>query len=170
MGKDPKRGFSYSWVPNHIQDANGAVSPRPFLKCFVFAAAQLCEHSSELEKLSGDNLISPSRLQGALAEVSKDRVKELIEDEYKWLETLTRKLNGKSMLMERSELLKYLSPDGWPKDERDTLPGTTPDELLDALENLGIFIETEDERINTPELYLHGFGLKRRGGIKRPRR
>lgn len=170
MGKDPKRGFSYSWVPNHIQDANGEVSPRPFLKCFVFAAAQLCEHSSELEKLSGDNLISPSRLQGALAEVSKDRVKELIEDEYKWLETLTQKLNGKSMLMERSELLKYLSPDGWPKDERDTLPGTTPDELLDALENLGIFIETEDERINTPELYLHGFGLKRRGGIKRPRR
>lgn len=170
MGKNPKRGISYSWVPNHIQDANGEVSPRPFLKCFVFAAAELCEHIGEIEKLEDDKLLFPPRLQGALAEVSRDRVRELIEDEYGWLEILTQKLNGKSMLMERSEFLKYLSPENWPVNERETLPGTTPNELLEALENLGIFFETEDERINTPEIYLHGFGLKRRGGIKRPRR
>lgn len=36
-------------------------------------------------------------------------------------------------------------------------------------EKLGIFIETIDGRMNVPEIYLHGFGLKRRGGIKRPR-
>lgn len=170
MGKDPKRGISYSWVPNHIQDANGEVSPRPFLKCFVFAASKLCEHTGEILKLEEDKLLSPSRLQGALAEVSKDRVKELIDEEYGWLENLTQKLNGRSMLMERSEFIQYLQPESWPEQERDTLPGTTPNELLEALENLGIFIETADERINTPEIYLHGFGLKRRSGIKRPRR
>lgn len=170
MGKDPKRGLSYSWVPNHIQDANGELSPRPFLKCFVFAATEMYEHSSDIDKLEGDRLISPSSLQGALAEVSKDRVKELVSEEYGWLEVLNQRIKGQTMLMERSEFLKYLSIDNWTKVEREALPGTTPEDLLDALEDLGIFSETGDERINAPEIYLHGFGLKRRGGIKRPKR
>lgn len=88
MGKDPKRGISYSWVSNHIQDANGELSPRPFLKCFVFAAQELCVHQGEVEKLEEDKLIWPPRLQGALVEVSNDRVKELVEDEYAWLSVL----------------------------------------------------------------------------------
>lgn len=170
MGKDPKRGISYSWVPNHIQDANGEISPRPFLKCFMFAAMELCDHQGDVEKLEADRLISPTSLQGAIAEVSKDRVNELVSEEYGWLEVLGRKLNGQTMLMERSEFLKYLVPENWPEKERETLPGSTTEELLGALENLGIFFETEDGRINAPEIYLHGFGLKRRGGIKRPRK
>jgi len=169
MGKDPKRGVSYNWVPNHIQDANGEVSPRPFLKCFVFAAQRQQMYKNEIAELEGDNLLLPSRLQEALVEVSEDRVKELVEDEYMWLETLGEKLKGQSMLMERSYFLKFLEPESWPEKERETLPGNTPEELLEALEHLGIFFETEDERMNAPEIYLHGFGLKRRGGIKRPR-
>lgn len=170
MGKDPKRGISYSWVPNHIQDANGEVSPRPFLKCFVFAAQELCAHKEEvLEKLEEDKLIWPPRLQGALVEVSKDRVKELVEEEYGWLDVLVRNLKGQSMLMERTEFLKFLLTENWPEEMRGSLPGASPEELLEALESLGIFQETEDGRINVPEIYLHGFGLKRRGGIKRPR-
>lgn len=168
MGKDPKRGISYSWVPNHIQDANAEVSPRPFLKCFVFAAKDLCSHRADIEKLEEERLISPTMLQGALVEVSIDRVKELAEEEYGWLNVLIRNIRGQSMLMERSEFLKFLSINSWPEAERGTLPGSTPDELLEALESLGIFIETGDGRINAPEIYLHGFGLKRRGGIKRP--
>lgn len=73
------------------------------------------------------------------------------------------------MLMERSEFLKYLSLEHWTREERASLPGSSPDELLEVLEDLGIFQETGDGRINTPEIYLHGFGLKRRGGIKRPK-
>ncbi len=170
MGKDPKRGFSYRWVPNHIQDANGDISPRPFLKCFVLAAAEQRAHGSEVDNPDDSRLLHPSRLQGALEEVSRDRVKELVEDEYGWLTVLSQKLNGQSMLMGRSEFLKYLAIDNWSSEEQQTLPGTTPDELLEALKNLGIFLETDDSRINVPEIYLHGFGLKRRGGIRRPRK
>lgn len=169
MGKDPKRGISYSWVPNHIQDANGELSPRPFLKCFVIAAQEQCAHPSEIEKLEEDKLIWPSRLQGALVEVSNDRVKELVEDEYIWLSVLVQKLKGQSMLMERSEFLKYLSIDNWLEEQRGSLPGTSPEELFEVMKGLGIFHETGDGRVNTPEIYLHGFGLKRRGGIKRLR-
>lgn len=169
MGSNPKKGSSYTWVPNHIQDANGELSPRPFLKCFVFAAKKMAENYDEILKLAEDRLLSPSSIQGALTEVSVDRVNELKLEEYGWLETLCNSLKNQSMLMARQEFLRYLDPDLWPEDKRETLPGNTPGELLEALKTLGIVIETGDGRINVPEIYLHGFGLKRRGGIKRPR-
>ena len=169
MGKNPKKGLSYTWVPNHIQDANGDLSPRPFLKCFVFAAKKMIENYDEITKLEYERLLSPSSLQGALTEVSEDRVNELKLEEYGWLETLSNNLRRQSMLMTRQEFLRYLDPDLWSEEKRGTLPGNTPNELLEALKTLGIVIETGDGRINVPEIYLHGFGLKRRGGIKRPR-
>lgn len=168
MGKVPKRGISYNWVPNHIQDANGEVSPRAFLKCFVFAVLEQQRNKKELEELEDDHLLHPSRLQGALAEVSRDRVRELVEDEYIWLETLSRRLDGQSMLMNKTAFLQYLAIENWSDKDQEVLPATSPEELLDALEGLGIFYETEDGRINTPEIYLHGFGLKRRGRNQTP--
>lgn len=168
MGSTPKKGVSYTWVTNHIQDAKGEVAPRSFLKCFVFASNELFNHKDEVGKLTDAKLISPARLQGALASVSMDRVNELISEEYGWMEVLKRKLDNRSMLMDRAEFLRYLSIENWKPKERGTLPGNSPEELLEALESLGVFFETSDGRINTPEIYLHGFGLRRRGGIKRP--
>ena len=40
-------------------------------------------------------------------------------------------------------------------------------EIFDMLLTLGIIMETNDGRVNVPEIYLYGFGLKRKGGIKR---
>lgn len=132
MGKTPKRGISYVWVPNHIQDANG--------QCRV-----------------------------PLAEVSADRVRELVNEEYQWLQGLINRLKGNTMLMEREEFLGYLSPELWHKEEQDRLPGRTGEEILTVLLDLGIVMQAADGRINVPELYLYGFGLKRKGGIKRPK-
>nr|WP_300837927.1 hypothetical protein [uncultured Acetatifactor sp.] len=42
-------------------------------------------------------------------------------------------------------------------------------EILEALLELGIVIQSPDGKINVPELYLYGFGLKRKGGIKWPK-
>ncbi len=168
MGKVPKRGVSYAWVPNHIQDANGQVAPRPFLKCFVLAAKAMLEHADDIAALEADRILAPSRLQGALGEVSIDRVRELVNEEYRWLQNLINRLKGKEMLMEREEFLDYLSPEHW-QEERDRLPGKNSFEILQALLELGIVMQSPDGRINVPELYLYGFGLKRKGGIKRPK-
>ena len=73
------------------------------------------------------------------------------------------------MLMGLDEFLRYLEPENWPAAERDKLPGKTNVEILEVLVTLGIVMRTADERINIPEIYLHGFGLKRKGGIKRPK-
>ena len=31
MGRDKRRGFPYTWLPNHLGDTRGQVSPRSFL-------------------------------------------------------------------------------------------------------------------------------------------
>ena len=50
-----------------------------------------------------------------------------------------------------------------PKD----LPVESVDNLLNLLLSLGIITQSTDKRINMPEIYLHGFGLKRKGGLRR---
>lgn len=169
MGKNAKRGISYTWVPNHIQDANGEIAPRAFFKCFAFAAEAMLNNENDISSLEGERILLPARLQGAVEKVSIDRVKELTLEEYQWLQNLIMLLNKKSVLMERTEFLGYLSPENWPVEERRKLPGKSSIEILETLKTLGIVMETADERINIPEIYLHGFGLKRKGGIKRPK-
>lgn len=169
MGSNAKRGASYTWVPNHIQDANGEMAPRAFLKCFAFAAEDMLSHRDDIFKLEADRLLLPTRLQGAVAKVSVDRVQELTEDEYQWMKNLISRLSKKTMLMNLEEFLGYLMPENWPEEERNRLPGKTNIEILDSLLTLGIVMKTTDGRINVPEIYLHGFGLKRKGGIKRPK-
>ncbi len=169
MGKNAKRGISYTWVPNHIQDANGEIAPRAFLKCFAFAAEEMLNHRSDVATLEDERILQPTRLQGAVAKVSVDRVQELTQEEYQWLQNLIGRLNGRTMLMELDEFLDYLDPENWPVTERDKVPGKTGMEILEILITLGIVMKTADERINIPEIYLHGFGLKRKGGIKRPK-
>lgn len=169
MGKTAKKGKSYLWVPNHIQDANGEQTPRSFLKCFSFAAAEMLRHTDDFSSLSEEQLLLPVRLQGALAEVSKGRVAELVLEEYQWLQNLIDRLNGKTMLMGRDEFLNYLQPELWPAESRQKLPGRDASEILEALAALGIIMEIPKHRINVPEIYLYGFGLKRKGGIKRPK-
>ena len=48
-------------------------------------------------------------------------------------------------------------------------PVGTVEELMNLLMSLGIIQKNTDERINMPEIYLHGFGLRRRGGLRRPK-
>lgn len=168
MGKNAKCGISYTWVPNHIQDANGEITPRAFLKCFTFAAGAMLNNENDISSLEGDRILLPTRLHGAVEKVSIDRVKELTQEEYQWLQNLIILLNKKTVLMERTEFLGYLSPENWPVEERRKLPGKSNIDILETLKALGIVMETADDRINIPEIYLHGFGLKRKGGIKRP--
>ena len=73
------------------------------------------------------------------------------------------------MLMDKEEFLEYLIPDLWPEEKREELPGRTKQEIYDVLLTLGIIMETPDNRVNVPEIYLYGFGLKRKGGIRRPK-
>lgn len=167
MGSGSKKGRSYTWVPNHLQDTHGVLSPRSFIKCYSEAAKNMCDRQDELAKLSKQRLLIPSMLQGAVLAVSKDRVKEL-QEEYPWLDKLERAFAGTTLLIEKKEFMKKITMDLWTDEEKQTLPATMPTGIFDALQKMGILFVAKDGRVNVPEIYLHGFGMKRKGGLRRP--
>lgn len=168
MGNNAKKGDSYAWAPNHLQDTHGVLSPRSFLKCFSAAARQMTEREGEVCRLSEMRLLSPPMLQGAVQEVSADRVAEL-RDEYAWLEQLQRAFAGVTLLADKKEFIQRISMDLWSDRQQKGLPATTPQGIFDMLQKLGIVFVARDGRVNVPEIYLHGFGMKRKGGIRRPK-
>ena len=163
MGTDPTRGETYRWFFNHLQDSRGMIAPRSFLKLYENAAER---QRREGQKLPSDYLLSPSQVQGALEDVSSDRIDELAE-EYPWVRVLKKSLAGNTVPMARKEFAMLLKKTEW---ETGAQPRhTQPEQLVDDLLSLGILRETEDKRIHVPDIYLYGFGLKRKGGIRRPK-
>ena len=107
---------------------------------------------------------------GPLEEVSKARIKEL-KEELSWIDTIGRNLKGQTVPIERDKLRSRIAQGvDWeklPEQLRDK--PDQKDRLIEYLISLGIFRETPDKRIHVPDIYLFGFGLKRKGGIRRPR-
>ena len=164
MGGNARKGYTYSWIPNHLQDAGGRIAPRSFLKLFALAAAKRLEQGT-IPSL-GELLLQPTDLQAALMQTSGDRIKEL-QEEYPWLEALKSNLRDKEVPMDTSNFLKALRDTNWSKTA--SPPAVESSAILQVMLQLGIVEHRSDKRINMPEIYLYGFNLKRRGGIKRQR-
>ena len=164
MGASLKKGDSYSWVPNHLQDANGDLAPRSFLKCYACAAKVMLQNPKTQPTTA---LLTASSIQGAVQEVSADRVAELKED-FPWLENLKTVLEGETLLMSgadfRKNMKRFLDMNTKVKP-----PVGTVEELMNLLMSLVIIQRNTDERITMPEIYLHGFGLRRKDGLRRPK-
>lgn len=166
MGANPRKGASYRWITNHLQDAEGRITPRSFIKIFSAAATLGEERNANLEEL---RLIHPSDFQGALMSTSEDRIAEL-KEEYPWIELLKNPLEGREVPMEKEQFLLCLEK-VWKSNPTllKMLPSENSMALLEHLSQLGIIEVRSDKRINMPEIYLYGFMMKRRGGIKRPK-
>lgn len=162
MGTTPRKGYTYRWIPNHLQDATGQIAPRSFLKLFALAA----EHKDG-QNLPRTSLLKPSDLQGALMNTSEDRIRELSQEEYPWLESLKTSLQGLNVPMPRDIFLEAIQNTSWTEDQKP--PATKSEEILQYLITLGVVETRSDGRINMPEIYLYGFGIKRKGGVKRPK-
>lgn len=162
MGSEKRRGDTYQWFLKHLQDSRKDIAPRSFLKLFERAAARQINRGLP----DSGKLLIPEEVNGALSEVSNDRITELSE-EYSWIRDLAKCLKGKTVPVERRELrtwFRTLGEEGFPEH----IAGDN-DRLVDYLVSLGILRETTDGRIHVPDIYLFGFGLKRKGGIRRPR-
>lgn len=171
MGANPRKGYTYNWIPNHLEDAGGRIAPRSFLKLFSLAANCRLEKFNEQneQSLSGTTLLHPSDLQRALMETSEDRIRELAQEEYPWLEALRTSLTGLEVPTSKSKFLEVLTSTQWSEQVGKRPPTSKPEEILQYLLKLGIVESRSNERINMPEIYLYGFKVKRRGGIKRPK-
>jgi hypothetical protein len=165
MGADKRKGITYNWIPNHLQDGTGKIAPRSFLKLFSLAAERSRTKAADLK---GTALLQPTDLQGALMETSNDRIREL-QEEYPWIEALRGSLRGLEVPAWPKDFRARLSKTQWSTQAQRALQDTSPQTVLELLRNIGVVTVRTDGRLNVPEIYLHGFGLKRKGGIKRPR-
>lgn len=107
---------------------------------------------------------------------SKIRVNEVAED-FPWIITAMKPLRGLAIPCPFEEVERRWQDDALldrlrkdadspanrlpPKSLRYGLEG-----LRDDLQELGLFYEARDGRINMPDVYRVGFGLGRKGGVK----
>jgi hypothetical protein len=159
MGSGPKKGYTYRWIPARLRDAGGAIVPRSLLRLLGHAA------KGALRKgvASRGPLMDPTELVGALQTTSANRVAEL-GDEYKLVKRLEH-LEHQTVLMARDEVVDLLrrprpEDDGYDEDG---------EAVVEELIRIGVLEVRSDGRIDVPDIYRYGYGIKRKGGAKAPR-
>ncbi|MDA8257276.1 MAG: hypothetical protein M0Z99_16890 [Betaproteobacteria bacterium] len=164
MGANQKKGLVYRWLLDHVRDGLGRGYPRPFVRLMEEAARLELQHFGTLRL---PRLLEPSSLRRALDRVSGDHVAQSL-DEWPWLEAIKTRLRGDPLVpYVEKEAIKLLEDLSGEKDA--TLLPFEGRELLDYLLELGIFRRRPDARLDAPDLYLAGLGLKRKGGVKKKR-
>ena len=171
MGTDRRRGFPYTWIPNHLGDTEGRVSPRSFLAALRTAAEDTANHHPDHGVALHYNSIK-SGVQAA----SKIRVSEIRED-YPWVDRVLDPLEGMVVPCKFNEVeerwkntnaLDRLAEQVEGNEVK--LPPSHIDEgaigIRQDIESLGVFLRMRDGRINIPDVFRVGYGLGRRGGVK----
>ena len=171
MGRGPKRGFPYTWIPNHLADTEGRVSPRSFIAALKTAAENTADwHPDHNHSLHYDSI------KRGVQEASKIRVREIQED-YPWVHQLLSPLEGMVVPCKFDEIAKCWQQ----KDVLDDLINAVKqgevklpplhikqgsDGVREDLESLGVFFRMRDGRVNIPDVFRVGYGLGRRGGVR----
>ncbi len=159
MGDGNKKGYTYRWIPNRLQDANVRVVPRSLLNLFAFGADSALHTGAKAKR---ERLLTPTDLVAGLQNTSASRVNEL-QEEYKFVSRM-RHLEGRTVLMERREVERLLSR---PHGEADGL-GDDGERVIDELVRIGVLSLRPHGKIDVPDIYRYGFKIKRKGGVAHP--
>ncbi|MDE2977556.1 MAG: hypothetical protein OXU63_08555 [Acidobacteriota bacterium] len=172
MGANRKKGLVRNWVFDHLRDGVGAVSPRNFVRLFELSAGK----ESANQTLRPPRLLHPTALRQALEDVSDDHVRQGVTSEWPWLDGVRRRLRLDPLApwtrRRIVELLDSDEVDGWAAAGAGDVrpPEEDPAALLEYLVELGILRRRADDRLDVPDPYLYGLGLRRKGGVKVGRR
>ncbi|MYI73895.1 MAG: hypothetical protein F4057_00705 [Acidobacteria bacterium] len=171
MGQGRKRGFPYTWIPSHLGDAEGRVSPRSFL-----AALRTAAEYTENQHPEWKRALHYEGIKHGVGSASKIRVDEIRED-YPWIETVLRPLKDVVVPCAFEEIMERWQEPGVldrlkaeVKQKAVKLPPSHiddgPNGVRRDLEALGVFQRMSDGRVNVPDLFRVGYGLRRKGGVK----
>lgn len=167
MGKDARRGFPYTYFPNHLGDAKAQVSPRSFLVA-IRKAAEVTRD----KYVSAPFPLHYEAIKVGLQLASTIRKAEL-QVEYPWVETAMKLLSQRinlpcewseiKQIWQQENLLQKLQKiDIKPERFNEGLEG-----IREELYAIAIFEDAKSStRINVPDVFRIGYGLGRRGGIK----
>jgi hypothetical protein len=167
-----KRGFPYTWLPNHLVDGRDQVSPRSFCAALRHAAGVESPENWEYP-------LHYKAIQTGVQTASRIRVDEITREDYPWVDLLMEPLKGRITIPCVAEEIVGL----WKKERtidnlrhlvggggKVKLPPQHLDEgpegILKDLEGLGLIQRLRDGRIQMPDVYRIAFGLGRKGGVK----
>ncbi|MBF0568556.1 MAG: hypothetical protein HQK95_06760 [Nitrospirae bacterium] len=170
MGKDHRRGFPYSWLPNHLGDSSGQVSPRSFLS----AIRQTAE---DKPRLYYEYALYYESIKRGVQKASSIRVLEMQED-YPWVDIVMKPLSGLTVPCQFGEIARRWKEKNTLERLKNAISSATiklppvhlnegDDGIRQDIEDLGVFQRMLDDRVNLPDVYRVGYGLGRRGGIKK---
>lgn len=178
MGNDATRGRTYSWVPLHLADANDETTPRVFLKALREAAHH--------EPAPPDRSIDHLGIKVGVQKASESRLLELQED-YPWVSLALQPLRGTEVPAEPRQFKtlwkkhgtvaaiqagqqrrQWLAPLEF--EIADLLDHDLETALMNTLREIGVLEQRANGKINVPDIFRVDAGIKRRGGVKPPRR
>lgn len=166
MGAGIKKGLAFRWVLEHVRDGRGHALPRPLVRLFE-AAADIQKQQNTHPRWP--RLLEPQSLRRALDKVSEEHVGSAL-DEWPWLASLKDRLRElREVPWERREIDRHLDRrfgESW-GDGDVRPPADSGRDLVDYLVEVGVFRARADGRIDAPDLFLAGLGLKRKGGVRR---
>jgi hypothetical protein len=179
MGTNHRKGHTYTWLPNHLMDGIGQVSPRSFLRALSKAVAVT------RESYAGHNYaLHYEGIRRGVQDASRIRVQEVDED-IPWVRMAVGALAEMQVptdlaaivtrWSERSlgERLSEVAGKVDIRTEGDVRAGPrNPHDyprLVDELYELGIMTRRSNGRIDLPDVYRIAFDIGRRGGVPRIR-
>ncbi|HSH49489.1 MAG TPA: hypothetical protein VK991_12965 [Halomonas sp.] len=184
MGRNRRRGKTYTWLPTHLADAKGQISPRSFLVTLKQAHTITERHHAE-----ANVLLHFEGIKRGVQEASRIRLRELQED-YPWVQQLLEPLRGmtvpaaaeevtarwqesgvvdairqaaQSSHLEADSARPYLPPHAL---ESPSAGQSKEDALIEAAIEIGVVNRTADRRLNIPDLFRVAAGIGRRGGVR----
>ncbi|MGX4691648.1 hypothetical protein [Streptomyces sp. JNUCC 63] len=181
MGGNYRKGRPYTWLPNHLMDGRGKISPRSFLQALATAAdATRTSHPSH------DRALHHEAIRAGVQAASKRRVEEVSEDT-PWVKLAIEPLVGCQVPIEKEKVLELWKAADLPaalaqdaaqymQADKPSLVRTGPrhpddlPRLITELIELGVMTERRsDGRLDLPDVYRIAFGLGRLGGVPRPK-
>ncbi|HTX36637.1 MAG TPA: hypothetical protein VME43_16530 [Bryobacteraceae bacterium] len=167
-----KRGFPYTWLPNHLVDSRDQVSPRSFFAALRSALAVD-------PPPDWPYALHYKGIQKGVQEASTIRVKEITQEDYPWVEPLMEPLRNKIVVPCTVDDIVGL---WWSANTIERIKGATaqthevkllpphfeegPPGVLRDLKELGVLNYLWDGRVQMPDIYRIAFGLGRKGGVK----
>lgn len=161
MGANRKKGLVYRWLVDHVRDGQGRALPRPFMRLIEEAAGQELQHFGNLRS---PRLLEPTSLRRALDRVSSDHVAQS-KDEWPWLYNVKATFSQTPLVPWERERDVIRLLEAFPSS--DDAPPFEGRDLLEYLIEIGILRRRTDGRIDAPDLYLSGLGLRRKGGVRK---
>jgi hypothetical protein len=181
MGTDRRKGYTYTWLPNHLADGRQQVSPRSFLSALWRATERTADaFAGHAYALHWD------AIRQGVQHASQIRVVEVKEDT-PWVSNAIDPLRGAQVPIEKDEVVRRwgevnLSTElltqrsktsELPEDDsEDQMFATGPlnidyEGLIVELIDLGVMTIRTNKKLDLPDVYRIAFDIGRKGGVPR---